>query len=715
MHPRISAIRKLVRTVVRTLWRSLTFGLRFVRSLGRWTFRVVGCALLLIILGNVAFSSLRGIPHRALDPDSRECRDGRATGWDILHPVAKKADASTQRDRVANDEFDAIDLVDLQWRLRFSCAIQRHVVPGYSAPDGSVHDLAYDLAFLEFQENGKPYALRELCAPGVTDCTDEGLGPMRVLPRGQLRAIQDHLKGGPHYVIVFIHGWRHDASIGDANVSQLRHYAAHVARFLEDRAALDSSFVKPRVTAIYVGWRGARTDETWLRRKFGKVGELVGTAFAMLTLFDRKPVSEAIAPAVLAGLRTIENSLKLSQPLDPKTLLPTTNLNKMIVFGHSLGGNLLATALRDDLVKKVERHDPGSYMLPVLGDLVVLLNPASEATKWTAVQRETWKRIWLYVGERRPLKDFIDSHRFFRDDQRPIVVSVTAARQWPPGGRRATDCDIISAAEPLLQESKALATRGVDYDWATYDLFPAFKGDLRPLADTMRRFATGEDPQDECDRPLHSWLQAALRLPMLGLSATARTFPFMETNTEETHTIGHLDPPRSPGGHLAHYMASAHPFGTTHELRGYEELDSDIVRKRNVGDGGQSRELPVDYEEVTSSAAACPISDGWLRAARDSKIRQQGSATFWSSRHAGGNAPALQFLHGFDMAGIAAITRANDPFWNVRAFDTALARHDGYMLSSFICAMNQLVMDDITNFRTKESPDASDTVSPPTP
>jgi hypothetical protein len=30
----------------------------------------------------------------------------------------------------------------------------------------------------------------------------------------------------------------------------------------------------------------------------------------------------------------------------------------------------------------------------------------------------------------------------------------------------------------------------------------------------------------------------------------------------------------------------------------------------------------------------------------------------------------------------------------MRAFDTALVRHDGYMLSSFICAMNQLVMDD---------------------
>ena len=50
------------------------------------------------------------------------------------------------------------------------------------------------------------------------------------------------------------------------------------------------------------------------------------------------------------------------------------------------------------------------------------------------------------------------------------------------------------------------------------------------------------------------------------------------------------------------------------------------------------------------------------------------------------------------MAGIAAITRAGDLFWNMRAFDTALARHERSMLTSFICAMDQLVMDDITTF-----------------
>jgi hypothetical protein len=57
----------------------------------------------------------------------------------------------------------------------------------------------------------------------------------------------------------------------------------------------------------------------------------------------------------------------------------------------------------------------------------------------------------------------------------------------------------------------------------------------------------------------------------------------------------------------------------------------------------------------------------------------------------------VRFQHGLPLTGIAPITLANDPFWNVRAFDNALSRHDGYRLSSFICALNQLVLDEITD------------------
>ena len=74
--------------------------------------------------------------------------------------------------------------------------------------------------------------------------------------------------------------------------------------------------------------------------------------------------------------------------------------------------------------------------------------------------------------------------------------------------------------------------------------------------------------------------------------------------------------------------------------------------------------------------------------------------------------PTAEFIHGLRLTGIAPITEANDPFWNVRAFDNALSRHDGYRLTSLICAMNQLVMDDITTDEARMQSTLTDPVGP---
>lgn len=673
--------------VVARLWRNLWL------CVGIAVCAVIAAAAF-IVVANTLFHSQRDVPYRALDPRTASCTEGAQEGWDVLdRPVAA--------DYVPNDEWAAVDTIGAVWKAKLSCAIQRHVLKGATAAG---RPLAYDLAFIEFQEDGKPYALREPCVAGDSvsekGCVDEGYGLVRKGSDSQLGVLLDRLREPvPHYVLVFIHGWRHDASIGDENVGDLRHYAAHAARFVADRAATNPGGPSPRVTAVYIGWRGARTDENWLTRKWGSSGSLIGTVSAAATLFDRKPVSEAVAPSVLAGLRAIEQTIGIADPLPLESQTPRPTASRMIVFGHSLGGNLLATALQDDLVKKVALHQPKQTMLPALGDLVVLINPASEATKWTAVQRAVWRRMATSASERRPIDDYSASHNFFRVDQRPIVVSVTAARDWPPGGRRELDCAPLSAeARTRVEESRALVQAPL-YDWATYDLFPFFKLDARPVADTIARVATRRDPHDACDTTQLSTTHAILSAPLVGISELLRVLPFQQTDPEQTRTIGNLDPPRAPRGRLRNDYVSARPFGTTHELRGPALLPS--FRKQSDGtDGLPRREIPIDYDEITGSGASCPAAAGWLSKAREAKVRADPAShgTFWNSDGAAENRPALQFVHGFTNAGIAPITRANDPFWNMRAFDTALARHDGYMLSSFICAMNQLVLDEITAY-----------------
>ena len=715
---------------------------------------LVGVGAVVIGLGNILFSSDRGIPYRALDPLSAPCRETARDGWDIL---ARKSEG-TPTGSVGNDEWAAIDLEGEPARRRLTCAIQHHAIPGYKAADGSERTLRYDLAFIEFQEGGKPYALRVPC-PGEDDhsdpgdasgCRDDGrYGRARKSDRSQLQGVLDALTNPaagdptrPHYVLVFVHGWRHNAEIGDANVGDFRHYAAHAARFLEDRFPADAS-AKPRVTAIYLGWRGARTDETWLKRRFDRIGarldetvdalwgrsgdqtrarplfnwagEWIGTISALPTLFDRKPVSETIAPAAIGALRAIEHRLGIDKRSEAPGALPPASPNKMIVFGHSLGGNLLATGLKDDLVKKVARHEPNTYMLPPIGNLVVLINPASEAEKWIDIQRAVWRQVAMSGGERSATDAYVAGHVFFPDTQRPILLSVTAARDWPPGGNTELDCSRKASVPGATVHALERKTRvepydpatGTEYDWATYDLFPAFKGDFRPLADLVERMSSGRDPHDQCvaHEPLTWWAQL-----FDWMSRTLRTLPFTQTNPEQTRTIGHLDPPRSPKFGEKRYLFPERPFGTTHELRGSDA-------KRFIKDASvREREVPVTYAETLAPVAACPVAGNWLGRARKAQraADHDGHATRWSSDAVTDAAPALTFTHGFQNTELAAITRANDPFWNLRAYDTALARHDGYMLSSFICAMNQLVMDDITDFAPTPAVSATPRPAPTT-
>ena len=576
---------------------------------------------------------------------------------------------------------------DEAWGERFQCVIQTHAIPAdvvavSQAPNAETQkrSLHYHLAFLEFSESGVPYALKHPTPDSM---------PRH--PIGQLEALTDHLKlQKTNYVIVFAHGWRHDASIGDGNVADLRVYAAHAARFFADRCEeaktsgneAEKYTCETEVTGVYIGWRGARVDEKKLTRWFSWLGAQWGSLAAIPTLFDRKPVSEQVGPSVVTALQEVDRALKSDLN------------NKMIVFGHSLGGNLFATALKDAFVKAVHRHDPGTNLVSPIGNLVVLINPASEAANWTAIQRAVWERIAYRPSDKSKGSTVLDGHRFFLREQRPVMISVTAARSWPPGGIRAEDCQALNKNESsraLLKKSEQMADQGVEYDWATYDLFPAFKSDFRPVAGTIFRmsaqFAGSGTPDNPCSTKKGPLILRRLAIPATWIASLLRNLPFMNTDQEQSHTIGNLDPPRPSVGDLTTSYLPGRPFGTTHQLQGYETT---------------GKEKPIAYASIgIAKESYCSRATNWLWRARNYLKAQNG--TFWDSNALetidnqgfGGTAPAAEFTHGFSDAGMAAITRANDPFWNIRAFDNALAKHDGYMLSSFICAMNQLVMDNI--------------------
>jgi hypothetical protein len=696
------------------IWRAIKW--LFVAT-ARFAFGLFLGLFLVFFIPFVVLSTPRVQAYRDLHPESPVCKQGLRDGWpDIASTGLSKVDAFKNAGPdaidVTNDENALVDK-DAAWATRLRCAVQKHVIPSVNGKP-----IEYYLSFLEFQESGDPYPLmwhddqgdraisseklQELLPPDYL--TLDRPGQIDALASTQLDVLRHHLaKSESNYVIVFAHGWRHNASVGDQNVADLRLYAAHAVRFLAMRCETEGLYCNTSVTAIYVGWRGARVDEAGLARVLGSyLGETIGGFAAGATLFDRKPVSEQIAPGAISALRVVEKEV-LGRKASPGSPAGEAPINKMIVFGHSLGGNLFATGLKDDLVKSVRRHKPGEPLPPVLGNLLVLVNPAAEAAKWTAIQREVWGRIAYNTDSVTPMDVVQASHEFFPGHQTPVVVSVTAAQTFPAGGLRGGDCEWIDlkvndkfAGErnrigKALGKGEGMFREGIDYDFATHDLFPAFKFNFKPLASWLDRWAAhvaGLPPAGKsCKEVRPGFWGGLISHPTHFFSKLLRDFPFQSTNDELSRTIGNLDPVRPAGGVLVNKRTpSSAPFGTTHELF----------------DNGPSRK-PQAYASLADAKVICPPANYWLSRAR---LMEKPYGTNWDSSGLGApltgvtgrieqSPPALQFLHGFNLAGQQPITRANDPFWNMRALD-ALSRHDGYRLSSFICAMNQLVMDEVT-------------------
>jgi hypothetical protein len=705
------------------------FALRLLWTGLRWTWRILVLLLIAYILAFSVFDTPVAVNYRYSLPTSDSCLVQHKSAADL--------------DLYDNDESEALEK-DEQLRSSngLTCMLQLHELHGNTAATNNIsspsedNTLQYYLAFLEFGQDG--------LFPGFNS---DGTTSVN----GQLNALKAHLESQhsahkQNFVLVFIHGWRHDASIGDDNVQNTRLYAAYLTSFLNQRCKLQHRYCNATVTAVYVGWRGARVNENGLKRIFktwyGEVfgfpfylpdlllrqekGVFVGTLLALPTLFDRKPVSEQIAPSVLSALQQIDDQLR-----GWNTDISWADQERMIVFGHSLGGNMLASALKERMIAEIRRHKAAAIMKPPIGNLVVLINPASEAEKWIALERETRERANLDAkldkidgsNEEKAAQDL------YPPDQPPVYISVTSASSWPAGKIRDSDLQAMRNRTLVKRATKGAVSQSfdkwttcqlimrydgefkqrVDYDWATHDAFPTFRFDLRPLADTMDS-AADPDPFQCNDKSSFKILSVwPLSKILRGLASLARNFPFMNTNVEQTRTIGHLDPTRPPFGSFsdAKWQAATW-YGTTHELIVNEVKQGQDATYRNAANPDLSECAVVDnwlwqararrlgemnnfgigwdsgYSRIRNGRVITTASDNNLTPVRPRPTEKEGHIE-------------SQFRHGLGFSGMGPIVAANDPLWNIRAYDTALWEHGGYISYPFICAIDQLVMDDVSS------------------
>ena len=189
----------------------------------------------------------------------------------------------------------------------------------------------YDLAFIEFTDRGNLFSRTRYA---------------HVLER--IKKAADADPGAA--VIVFVHGWKHNASFDDANVKSFR----QMLKILSDNGL---TFGR-RPIGIYVGWRGLSVDMAGVKE---------------LTYWERKAVAQEVGKGGVT-----EVLLRLRQ-------VTAANRNLYVVVGHSFGGAIVLSALSevliDQMISAPECVSDTCLEAIGFGHGVILLNPAIEATE----------------------------------------------------------------------------------------------------------------------------------------------------------------------------------------------------------------------------------------------------------------------------------------------------------------------------------------------
>lgn len=179
----------------------------------------------------------------------------------------------------------------------------------------------------------------------------------------QLSAIvQEIEKHDDVLLLVYAHGWKHNADNGDRDVKRMRDTLKQLA-YIEERNPSGPR----KVLGLYIGWRGLSVTVPIAKE---------------LSFWERKATAEN------AGQSAAQIMVKLQYYLDKKRAKGSHS--SFVIVGHSFGGALVFSAIKPLVLSRLDQSSTVFKKDNQIGDLVVLLNPAFEATKFTAV-REAFK------------------------------------------------------------------------------------------------------------------------------------------------------------------------------------------------------------------------------------------------------------------------------------------------------------------------------------
>ena len=240
-----------------------------------------------------------------------------------------------------------------------------------------------------------------------------------------MKLIRTTADTGRTAVVVFVHGWKHNADPHDHNLSCFR----ESLRMLN--AELNASRTGPKrinVIGVFVGWRGKSFPDNNNIPLVSLVTMLPQALFQNATFWSRKEAANRVGRGDVRGfIEALGREYDVRNPID--SIRPDTKTFGLVTIGHSFGGEIVYRAVADRLQSQLlEASGDGAWsslrdenaaprdttpkLIRGVGDLVVLINPAIEALTYEPLRR-------------------LASSVVFDKRQTPALVVVTAENDFP--------------------------------------------------------------------------------------------------------------------------------------------------------------------------------------------------------------------------------------------------------------------------------------------